>query len=74
MRLRKYRNRQGETREELVLDTRQEQETWFRSCIGRVMTNTREVLDGLDAAPEFKVNWESYRKNRVKKGLKPKHL
>ena len=73
MRVRRYVNKYGEEREELIL-TRAEQEIWFSNCLSRVLNNTRQVLDSLENSPEFQVNWENYHKKRCEKGKIQKDL
>ena len=40
---------------EIILDTDEEQISWFNDCLKRVMSNPRFYLDNLEFLPEFKV-------------------
>ena len=55
---------------ELIL-TRKEQEEMFRRACRMVLERTRWVLDNLNYLLEFKVNWENYHQNQLKK---PKNI
>lgn len=48
---------------ELIL-TKEEQRVWFDACIKNILENTRQVLYELEYLPEFKVNWESYKRKK----------
>lgn len=52
--------------------TVEEQLSWYRDCMYRIMTDTRYVLDTIEFAPEFKVGWENYHKKKNRKVYKGK--
>lgn len=57
---------------EFILD-KEEEKIAYQQCVERIMTQTREVLDTLESAPEFKVSWENYRK-KLRPSRKPLEL
>jgi hypothetical protein len=64
MRIRSYYDkRSGELKEELIFD-RKEQERQYSQCINMVLNDTEFVLEKLEFLPEFKVNWENYKKKK----------
>lgn len=54
--------------------TSEEQAQYWKNCVHRIMNNTREVLDGLDSASEFKVSWNNYGKVRCGVGKPPEEV
>ena len=40
----------------LVLETKEEEKSWFFDCCSRVLRNTRWYLDNLDDIPTFRVH------------------
>lgn len=61
-------------REEVIILSPSEQETWYNDCVNRVINDTRFYLDNLDFLPSFKVNWLHYGKKRRKTFTKPKSI
>ena len=60
MKLRYYRTEKGgDLKSEMVL-TRAEQEIWYKECLNRILTDTREVLDQLEYCSEYHVDWNNY--------------
>ena len=62
MKLRYYRTEKGRNLKKEMVLTRPEQEIWYKECLNRVLTNTREVLDQLEYCSEYHVNWNQYGK------------
>ena len=59
-----YRTEKGGDLKSEIKLTRPEQEIWYKECMQRIMTNTREVLDQLEYCSEYQVNWNNY--SRIK--------
>ena len=66
MKLRYYRTEKGGKLQSEVVLTRPEQEIWYKECLQRILTNTREVLDNLEYCQEYHVNWNMYNKKSMR--------